>query len=65
MRASSFWRPRIKRRLAPRVSGEVTSYPRGSREVTAYPQGSGEVTAYPRGSVEVTDLEIHSDSEPA
>ena len=64
MRASSFWRPRIKRRLAPRVSGEVT-YPRGSREVTAYPQGSGEVTAYPRGSVEVTDLEIHSDSEPA
>ena len=65
MRASLFWRPRIQKGLAPRVSGEVTAYPQGSGEVTSYLRGSGEVTAYPRGSGEVTDLEINSDSEPA
>ena len=34
VRASLFWRPRIQKGLAPRVSGEVTAYPRGSGEVT-------------------------------
>ena len=38
-RASLSWRPRIKRRIAPRGIREVTAYPRGIREVTAYPRG--------------------------